>query len=688
MPITCFNAIFRAYIPFFSYLIGLYHPMKKITVAILLTLFCITTHAQQKKLDSLLRELSAANDPKQINSLFRQIHPLHGGDAILLKNARKNLETARSSNDLEKQELALTEICKVAESINDPPSLLDGALQGIRIGRNTKDDKFLGDFFRYAGIAYVLELDERHSIKYFLSAAKLHLAKNKVLSTINDYSPLETDYKDLKMPDSALYFARQELSLASRIKDSTRWEAFFLAYGDMGEALSAIGKLDSALTCFYKVIAVEQQHLHKRMAGFNSNDMAEIYMRTGKPDSAIKYALDAYDFMVRQKRWDYAPRSAAMLATLYESRDPQKSIFYLKAQLSTQDSLTKNDKIRQLQLVGDKEQQRQQELQVQQERFNSRIRLYVVITAAFVLLMIGLIQWRNNRRQKQTNHLLSEQKEEIEAQRDNLESALENLKTAQTQLVQAEKMASLGELTAGIAHEIQNPLNFVNNFSEVSAELIAELKEELSRGDIEEAVAIATDVESNLEKIHHHGKRADGIVKGMLQHSRASSGQKELTDLNALADEYLRLAYHGLRAKDKDFNAEIITRLDNDLPKVNMAPQDISRVLLNLFNNAFYAVSQKVKTAGPGYKPAVEVSTSQLNGSVIILVKDNGTGIPDDIRGKIMQPFFTTKPTGEGTGLGLSISYDIVVKGHGGKINITSEEGQGSEFTISLPATK
>ncbi|MGH7237878.1 MAG: sensor histidine kinase, partial [Candidatus Saccharimonadales bacterium] len=276
------------------------------------------------------------------------------------------------------------------------------------------------------------------------------------------------------------------------------------------------------------------------------------------------------------------------------------------------------------------------------------------------------------------------QRDSLETQRNDLEKALTELKSTQTQLIQSEKMASLGELTAGIAHEIQNPLNFVNNFSEVSAELIDELDEELDKGDVDEAKAIAADVKQNLEKIRHHGKRADSIVKGMLEHSRSSAGQKEPTDLNKLANEYMRLSYHGLRAKDKNFNAELITNFDEQLPKVNVAQQDIGRVLLNLFNNAFYAVNEKKKTAGDDYKPEVTVSTSSTGKEIEIRVTDNGNGIPEAIKDKIMQPFFTTKPTGEGTGLGLSLSYDIVVKGHGGHITLETKEGEYSTFNIIL----
>jgi signal transduction histidine kinase len=211
------------------------------------------------------------------------------------------------------------------------------------------------------------------------------------------------------------------------------------------------------------------------------------------------------------------------------------------------------------------------------------------------------------------------------------------------------------------------------------------MEEELNKGDPAEAIAIATDIKQNLEKIRHHGQRADGIVKGMLQHSRASSGQKEPTDINVLADEYLRLAYHGLRAKDKSFNAELVTHFDSALPKANMVPQDVGRVLLNLFTNAFYAVQQKQKTAGTEYTPTVEVTTSNGKKSLLIKVRDNGTGVPEHIRDKIMQPFFTTKPTGEGTGLGLSLTYDIVVKGHEGSIDINTKEGEFTEFVVTLP---
>jgi len=276
-----------------------------------------------------------------------------------------------------------------------------------------------------------------------------------------------------------------------------------------------------------------------------------------------------------------------------------------------------------------------------------------------------------------------------------LNQALDHLKKTQNQLIHSEKMASLGELTAGIAHEIQNPLNFVNNFSDVSIELIDEMREELAIGNGQLANEIAIDIKQNLEKITHHGKRADAIVKGMLQHSRSSSGVKEPTDINALADEYLRLAYHGLRAKDKSFNATMITDFDEKLSaadgKINIIPQDIGRVILNLITNAFYAVNEKKKQFPVGYEPTLTISTQAvippLGGprGVLISVKDNGNGIPANVLDKIFQPFFTTKPTGEGTGLGLSISYEIVTKGHTGELKVTTTEGEGTTFIMQIP---
>ena len=283
-----------------------------------------------------------------------------------------------------------------------------------------------------------------------------------------------------------------------------------------------------------------------------------------------------------------------------------------------------------------------------------------------------------------TRRELSESNLSLSNANSTLNETLLELKSAQSQLVQSEKMASLGELTAGIAHEIQNPLNFVNNFSEVSTELVDELQEALKEGKTEDAILLAKDLSQNLVKITHHGKRADAIVKGMLQHSRSSTGNREDTDINALVDEYFRLSYHGLRARDKTFNASMDTKYDPAIGKINIVPQDIGRVILNLFTNAFYSVTAKKKVNGEGYSPLVSVKTLALGDKIQIKVWDNGLGIPQKVMDKIYQPFFTTKPTGEGTGLGLSLSYDII-KAHGGEIKLDTKEGSFAEFSIYLP---
>jgi signal transduction histidine kinase len=279
---------------------------------------------------------------------------------------------------------------------------------------------------------------------------------------------------------------------------------------------------------------------------------------------------------------------------------------------------------------------------------------------------------------------LAQQKKIVEDSNEALQTTITELNATQAQLIQSEKMASLGELTAGIAHEIQNPLNFVNNFSDLNRELLLEMKEEMDKGNADEAGAIARDVIDNEAKINHHGKRAESIVKGMLQHSRTRAGHKEQTDINQLAREYLTLAYHSLRAANTLVNVRLDTDLDPGIAGIAIVPQDIGRVLLNLYNNAFYAVEEKKKHAPEGYEPVVKVRTRRSDGQLLITVTDNGIGIPGKALGKIFQPFFTTKPTGQGTGLGLSLAYDIV-KAYGGDLSVKTEEGKGSEFQVRLP---
>jgi two-component system NtrC family sensor kinase len=509
---------------------------------------------------------------------------------------------------------------------------------------------------------------------------------------------LGSSYLTLNQPDSAMYFATEAEQFAFEAGIKRYYGYIWFVMGDVhlrqGDMLSALGYYHKALAS-----ALEQQNLNTSIICYDR--LIQYHLIKGNKDSILHYALEN---LQRIKTIGAVTSTAAQeinIGTAYEQlaagyilvNQLDSALKYQGLALTTKDSLTKI-KIKNLadfQNLSLNEQLRLQHIEQEKVLYQNKIRAYAMLAGLAVFMLIAFLLYRNNRNRQKANIILSQQKEE-------LQSTLSELKSTQSQLIQSEKMASLGELTAGIAHEIQNPLNFVNNFSDVNTELIEEMKSELLTGNTEEALAIANDIADNEQKINHHGKRADAIVKGMLQHTRSNSGVKEPTDINALADEYLRLAYHGLRAKDKSFNATMKTDFDESIGMINVIPQDIGRVILNLITNAFYAVSTSTPKSPKGdlpYAPTVTVSTKillpPLGGAganqglrVAISVTDNGPGIPAHILDKIFQPFFTTKPTGQGTGLGLSLSYDIV-KAHGGELKVETKEGQGTEFTIILP---
>jgi signal transduction histidine kinase len=416
--------------------------------------------------------------------------------------------------------------------------------------------------------------------------------------------------------------------------------------------------------------------------------IAKVYKDINKPDSCNYYAQKALEIAQESGFIQNLIDANVFLSEIFELSDTKKALQYSRTAITYKDSLDiiRNSSTMESFMDFD-EQQRQFELENAKFEFQSRLRMSIFLGSTFALLVIAIFLF-----------ILSRRKQKAKLK---IESAFNQLKSTQNQLIQSEKMASLGALTAGIAHEIQNPLNFVNNFSEVNTELIDEAMDENDKGNHSEVKLILNDLKENESKIIHHGKRAESIVKGMLLHSRGNSGHKELVDINALCDEFLRLSYHGFRAKDKSFNAEFKTEFDPNLPKINVVPQDIGRVLLNLINNAFYAVDKRAKETDPltpegetknaqiKFVPTVTISTASLNPpsggrGVRISIKDNGPGIPLEIKDKIFQPFFTTKPTGQGTGLGLSLAYDIV-KAHGGELMVETEEGVGTEFIIEIP---
>jgi len=499
---------------------------------------------------------------------------------------------------------------------------------------------------------------------------KLHNPKILSLTTRN----IGMLFAKNNQPDSALYYYQKTLI---QYKNSPYQVGLGDLYRKIGRVYVAKQQYDSAKVNFRKSINAYARN--NVLLGLSSGylELGKVFLATDQRDSALHYSLKVIASAESFRDKTDEANGYTQLSTIYESLNKSAlALHALKKGKSLQDSLNNAyvNKLIQVQNTGFQERLRLKKIADDQAAFQNKLKMTGLIVVLAIIFIIALLLYRNNRQKKKMNKVLKQ--------------TLSDLKGTQAQLIQAEKMASLGELTAGIAHEIQNPLNFVNNFSEVSTELLEEMREEIENGNFEEVKVISSDLNQNLEKILTHGRRADGIVKGMLQHSRGSSGQKEPTDINALADEYLRLSYHGLRARDKSFTSDFKLEADETLPEVNVVPQDIGRVLLNLINNAFYAVSEKAKQNGNGYKPSVIVSTSSVtspsgDSGVEIRVKDNGNGIPDEVKEKIFQPFFTTKPTGQGTGLGLSMSYDIV-KAHGGKLTVESKDGQGTEFTVQL----
>ncbi|MBN2173878.1 MAG: hypothetical protein JW731_07095 [Bacteroidales bacterium] len=490
--------------------------------------------------------------------------------------------------------------------------------------------------------------------------------------------------KNIDTPDTALFYLKKAYQQGAELNNFKTLgpvqEAIAWAYFNKGDYENEIKYLRLGLRTNLRLGDF-------RDIGWTYYKLSLYFMRNSLEDSAIYYARKSWKHAVKGSYPDIEVAALEQIVGFYKNNSQIDSLNkYLIFLVDVIKRTTNAERIRQFENVENNQQILARELLAEKVKYRTRVKIYLLLAGLAGILALTVFLYRNNRQRKKANVQLKQQKLEVETQKNAAEQAYNQLKNTQAQLIQSEKMASLGELTAGIAHEIQNPLNFVNNFSEVNRELIIELKEELANGNLEEVKEIAGDLEQNEEMISHHGKRADAIVKGMLQHSRTSSGQKEPTDLNLLADEYLRLSYHGLRAKDKSFHADFNLEADPDLPKINVVPQDIGRVLLNLINNAFFAVNERSKKGEPGYKPAVTVTTRlTANSQQLIAIKDNGPGIPDEIKDKIFQPFFTTKPTGQGTGLGLSLSYDIVINGHSGKLTVKSEKGEGTEFIVQLP---
>ncbi|WP_113922417.1 ATP-binding protein [Cognataquiflexum aquatile] len=666
--------------------------MKTVLKIALLLFLPLIANAQKSKPDSLRMVLeNATNDKERHNaSTGLYFYYFEGNRDSALFYAEKRFELARKNNQKLAEAGALISIGYQFSSTGKYSKSFQSLLQALKITEDPKNKEVPG----WTVTQYPFSGDQRlwlnsvaHTILGGLMTSTGNneqgiVAHKKSLSIAEQINSLDRQvignanlgiiYFNENKLDSAMYFAKAAYLILENY-DGQQFRGNTLL--TLGNIYLAKGDRVQARRYYYEgLLSASVENSQSIVANIN-HTLVDFFVGENKKDSALIYAIQ--NLKAIESSGGIANQSSNM-GTAYEdlyrayklSNQKDSAYKYLELASVILDSLNeiRIKNLADFQKLSLSEAMRLEQLENERIQTQAKIRTYGMLAGLAILSIIGFILYRNNRQKQKANKVL--------------ESALTNLKSTQAQLIQAEKMASLGELTAGIAHEIQNPLNFVNNFSEVSTELLDEMNEELDKGDIEEAKFISKDIKENLFKINHHGKRADAIVKGMLEHSKKGSGQKEPTDLNALAEEFLRLSYQSFLAKDPEFKVELKTNLDPDLPKISVIPQDIGKVLLNLYSNAFYAVNEKAKT-DPNFQPLVELTTRNLGGKIEVVVKDNGSGIPDSIKEKIFQPFFTTKPTGQGTGLGLSLSYDIV-KAHGGEIKVESEIGKGTTFTILL----
>ncbi|MEP6700582.1 MAG: ATP-binding protein [Bacteroidota bacterium] len=690
--------------------------IKRIIYIISFLLGITTIAAQQSYTDSLQHEITISKNDTirlvlfgKLADIYSELNPdstYHYGEKML--NLAKKL-------DLKLEEvIALNFMGYGLLNLGNYPRSLQYLLSAISISEDPKSemnilpgkyipvDEFgnrsgsprmqrltiLSRTLQYAGILYGNAGNYEKAIYYYKIGLPLAQQANNLPLVSITYMVMGRAYLSLKNNDSALFFLEKGYESAVQANYNRYMGSILL---NMGRVYLAKGKQEKAREYFRRAMMQSEEHNYFRGVVASNLALADLYKNSGNADSSLYFIRNGLPLAYYLNAPDLLLRSYTALADYYKTSDNNDSaVKYQSLIIKINDSLFNSKQAQQFQNIDFDEQQRLQQVEAAKKAYQNKVRQYALLAGLGGFLLLAFILYRNNRQKQKANLLLAHQKQKVE-------STLMELKSTQAQLIQSAKMASLGELTAGIAHEIQNPLNFVNNFSEVNKELIGEMKTEIAAGNFDEVKIIADDIESNEEKINHHGKRADAIVKGMLQHSRSSSGVKEPIDINALCDEYLRLSYHGLRAKDKSFNATMKTDFDESIGNINIISQDIGRVVLNLLTNAFYVVDEKKKastsSAGQPYEPTVSISTKKTGDKVLISVSDNGNGIPQKVLDKIFQPFFTTKPTGQGTGLGLSLSYDIV-KAHGGEIKVETrpvgqagKESEGSTFIIQLPAS-
>jgi signal transduction histidine kinase len=689
----------------------------------LLLLLAIPSQAQQASVgqitsmdSALFRKIEAASDPQDIIEMAIDLIFLSDDKAPLplLEEAKWLYSLSQKKKNDFLECVAMSMYGQAYRITGDFAKSQQYHFKAIDLARKISNYSLLGFALNQSAHMYKDREENEKAIAIYKESSE---AANRGTESFFKFYPIMNlgyVYLQANQPDSALYYSARSVSMVSDLmakmtdadqKAIVERSLYIYCLSNLASSYSKLNDKSNADKYNAEALAIINKYamFKSRYFQFNYSGLAQHYQHFNLTDSAL-YAARMAIASVSNSSLEYlSAKPAKMLSDYYETRNADSTVKYLKIFLKGNEVINSTRVTQQLQMKAVEEEQRLMEIQQAEKNYRNKIIVYILLTGLAILLFLAFYMYRTSLQRKRINA-------ELQKQKDQVETTLRELKLTQSQLIQSEKMASLGELTAGIAHEIQNPLNFVNNFSEVSEELIGEIEEERSKSqetrDETLVSEILQDVKDNLSKIALHGKRADAIVKGMLEHSKTGSGQKELTNLNTLAGEYLNLTYQSFKSKNKEIEIKLITDFDSSLPQLELVRPDIGKVLLNILNNAFYActISQGAKE-GESYVPTVTVSTSYSplqsqsrdigrgqGGRVKISISDNGSGIPDAIKEKIFQPFFTTKPTGQGTGLGLSLSYDIV-KAHGGELQVetkparagTDGEGEGSTFIIHFP---
>ncbi len=652
---------------------------KSFRIIFLFLATCSAGFAQNREVDSLRLLLSKTTEDTARVSIMLKLSFAYGSistDSALAVDQRA-IELSRSINYPKGEVRALASLGSDLETKGDIPKSLESEFKGLEIAEEKQLP--LGQSICLTSIGDIF-----WDLNDFPKAISFYQRAAKVENSIKSSGEAEYWKTNTAIELGAVFMLNNQLDSSysylqklytETLNDASRHPEVMMFYGvlqfRMGKKEMALDKLRQSIDLFEK----SDNHYSVSDA---CNFISKCFQEMNQSDSGIYYAKQGFAAAQSIGYKTAMLKTSLTLAELYEPDNIKEALYYRKIYDSTNDILFGPNKVKALQEALSEEQDRQRKVESARIAYQYRLKQYALLAGLGIILLIAFILYRNIQHKKKANNILQHQKEKVE-------STLAELKSTQTLLIQQEKMASLGELTSGIAHEIQNPLNFVNNFSELNIELIDELQAELRLNKTDDAVSISNDIKDNEKKIHQHGKRADVIVKGMLQHARSGSGKKESVDINALTDESLLLAHNGYKSKEGSVNITIHTDYDQHIGTVSVIPQDIGRVLLNLFNNSFYAVTEKRKRLSNDYEPVVSVNTRKAGDRIMITVNDNGDGVNEKILNKIFQPFYTTKPTGKGTGLGLSVSYDIV-KAHGGELTVHSGENGGAEFVVQIPA--